>query len=225
MSASPDGRPAVRRLRRLAASAMLPLVILGASGCDHRIPDAVHPDFTDPERYHRITVAPERAETVIPAHDGPLGKADDALATAKVARKFLREGRGPLTIVTTSRAGSRIAQIQSVLDREGVPPNRVRVVQRAGAARPGTVLLSYDRIAAIPPACGDWSEDVTYNPEQLPYPNWGCATQRSLASMVANPADLDFPARETPRGSDRRAIPRKAFTDTPPGEAKAAVKQ
>lgn len=38
----------------------------------------------------------------------------------------------------------------------------------------------------------------------VPYPNLGCANQRNLAVMVANPADLLGPRTETARSSERR---------------------
>jgi pilus assembly protein CpaD len=38
----------------------------------------------------------------------------------------------------------------------------------------------------------------------LPYPNFGCATQRNFGAQVANPADLLGPRSETARSSERR---------------------
>jgi pilus assembly protein CpaD len=39
-----------------------------------------------------------------------------------------------------------------------------------------------------------------------PYWNFGCATQRNLAAMVANPSDLVQPRGETPAYSARRSV-------------------
>lgn len=222
MSGSSRKSAAMRRLGSVMT--MAPLLAIAVSGCEHRIPDEVHPGFTDSSKYHRIVVAPERAEIVIPAHEGPLRAAEDEIAVTRVARRYLREGRGPLVVTAPSRAGSRVARIEGILAREGVAPGRIKVVHRSGAAPPGAVLLSYDRIAAIAPPCGDWSEDVTHNPEKLPYPNWGCASQHNLASMVSKPTDLAYPAQETPRGSDRRAVPHKTFVETPPAPTQLQTK-
>ena len=65
--------------------------------------------------------------------------------------------------------------------------------------------LSYMRYAAEAPECGqDWSENLARTYQNTPYPNFGCAGQRNLAVMVANPSDLLGPRTMTPRDSNRR---------------------
>ena len=44
------------------------------------------------------------------------------------------------------------------------------------------------------------------DPQNLPYPNLGCATQSNLAAVVANPRDLLEPRASTPRSSERRDV-------------------
>jgi pilus assembly protein CpaD len=70
--------------------------------------------------------------------------------------------------------------------------------------------LSYPRIAAVAGPCGLWPEDLGpnlydsgYN-ENKPYHNFGCATQRNLAAMIDNPADLEQPRTESPAYTERR---------------------
>jgi pilus assembly protein CpaD len=57
---------------------------------------------------------------------------------------------------------------------------------------------------AQPPECGNWPTNLAYEPENLPYPNFGCATQRNFGAQIANPADLLGPRSETARSSERR---------------------
>jgi pilus assembly protein CpaD len=65
--------------------------------------------------------------------------------------------------------------------------------------------LSFDRVAALGPEhCHDWSDDMARRPEVGPWRNYGCAAQRNLAAMVADPTDLVAPRPEAPRGSERR---------------------
>jgi pilus assembly protein CpaD len=66
--------------------------------------------------------------------------------------------------------------------------------------------LSYLQFVASPPDCPDWSENVGADPQNMPWPNRGCATQRNLAAMVANPEDLVRPRGETPRPGERRDV-------------------
>ena len=55
-----------------------------------------------------------------------------------------------------------------------------------------------------------WPDDLgpsSLNPgysENRPYHNFGCATQRNLAAMVDNPADLEQPRSESPAYTARR---------------------
>ena len=64
---------------------------------------------------------------------------------------------------------------------------------------------------AVPPPCDQWTEDVGRNEARIPYPNWGCATQRNLALMVDNARDLQQPQEEDPRSSERRSVTWSAY--------------
>ncbi len=99
--------------------------------------------------------------------------------------------------------------------------DQVRKAMRSARVNPATVTLepyfahgdpsaplslSYLQYVAEPPDCPDWSENVARDPQNMPWPNMGCATQRNLAAMVANPEDLLHPRGETPRPSERRDV-------------------
>ena len=56
-----------------------------------------------------------------------------------------------------------------------------------------------------------WPEDLGPTPQsglqrKQPYQNLGCATQRNLAAMIDNPADLEQPRPESPAHTSRRNI-------------------
>jgi pilus assembly protein CpaD len=62
--------------------------------------------------------------------------------------------------------------------------------------------LSYPQVAAEAGPCGLWPDDLGPTHERRhfenrPYYNLGCAQQRNLAAMVANPHDLVQPRAET----------------------------
>lgn len=40
------------------------------------------------------------------------------------------------------------------------------------------------------PECGDFSMTSSYNYRNVGHSNWGCASQRNLGAMIADPADL-----------------------------------
>lgn len=100
--------------------------------------------------------------------------------------------------------------IRSLLAAASVPPDRIVV---RGYQAPGyniqPIRVSYPKIVAQAGPCGLWPEDIgpsfdrDYFENQPPW-NFGCTTQRNLAAMVDNPADLVQPRGETPPDQMRR---------------------
>jgi pilus assembly protein CpaD len=214
----PDTR-AARPNSRVGLAALAALLLAGA--CDRpRLPDAAHPLVTDPAKRHPIAVGAETAilELALDA-SGTGPETQSFLQTTRFLRRFRQEASG-LLLVSAPRdrarghaVAERMRVIRLVMAREGISASRMRLRHDAPA---DAIVLSYERIAAIGPVCANWSEDVTHNPENIPYPNYGCASQRNLAAMVANPTDAAFPTREVERQSDRRATVSKSFMTTPP---------
>ena len=74
-----------------------------------------------------------------------------------------------------------------------------------------TIKLNYPKITADAGPCGVWPEDLgpTFKnriyQENKPYYNLGCAYQRNMAAMVANPSDLIQPRPEAPASATRRS--------------------
>jgi len=135
-----------------------------------------------------------------------------------LAQTWVREGTGAIIAdvpVNTSNARAASAtyrEIRSVLAAGGVPSNAImlRQYQPEDVRTFATIKLSYPKISATAGPCGLWPEDLGpnlqdtgYN-ENRPYHNFGCATQRNLAAMVDNPADLEQPRPETPAYTMRR---------------------
>ncbi len=140
----------------------------------------------------------------------------DVLAFAHV---WKREATGGVVIdVPAGTANERAAvaslhEIQSILDAAGVPASGtvVRPYRPSDPARLATIRLNYPRIGAQAGPCGLWPNDLgpsewEIHKENRPYWNLGCATQRNLAAMVDNPADLVQPRGETPVYSARRSV-------------------
>jgi pilus biogenesis lipoprotein CpaD len=63
---------------------------------------------------------------------------------------------------------------------------RVRPVH----ADAGAVRVSYSRFAAARVQCGDWRDDLGFNPSNRLAHNFGCAVRAGVGLMVADPADL-----------------------------------
>lgn len=109
-------------------------------------------------------------------------------------------------------AAATVHDVLSILTAVGIPNTAIRVLPYR--PRPGvlaTVRLNHPRMIAQVAPCGLWPDDVgpTYDRlhyENKPYWNLGCATQRNLAAMVDNPADLVQPRAETPAYTAKRVF-------------------
>jgi pilus assembly protein CpaD len=216
-----------RRTRTVLALTWVGLVGLGTLGCDSpRLADGLHPMVTDPQQRHPIVVVADTASldmVVLSDRDGLDARSE--LDVVRFVRKYRQEGKGPLTLWLDSatsghrRVSAGVNVIQRVAHEAGVAPRSFRVRHRAGVGGQ-SLTLSYDRVAAIGPQCGDWSESVARNPENLPYPNYGCASQRNLAAMVARPTDFIYAAQDVERGGEKRSGAYRSFRG---GDAKSGA--
>lgn len=59
-----------------------------------------------------------------------------------------------------------------------------------GSVAPGRARIVVTRSTASVPNCPDWSAKSGINYNNATYPNFGCAINGNLATMVANPEDL-----------------------------------
>ena len=82
---------------------------------------------------------------------------------------------------------------------------------RPRATALASIKINYSKMTAEAGPCGLWPHDLGPSArchllENRPYWNLGCASQRNLAAMVDNPADLVQPRGETPAYSARRSV-------------------
>ncbi|HXQ52443.1 MAG TPA: CpaD family pilus assembly lipoprotein [Stellaceae bacterium] len=117
---------------------------------------------------------------------------------------YLDRGHGPITIAArapaargNSAAPARMEALRQRLVAAGVPASMIHL-QLASEGQPDTVTLSYERYTAVLPTCGDWSTRMDFNPLNTDYAGFGCAQQRNLGVMVADPADLATMRRPAP---------------------------
>jgi pilus assembly protein CpaD len=97
--------------------------------------------------------------------------------------------------------------VRGVMRQAGIDPRGVTLEPYFAGGDPYAPLrVSFLRFVAEGPDCPDWSENLARDPQNMPWPNKGCATQRNLAAVVANPEDLLYPRPETPRPSERRDV-------------------
>jgi pilus assembly protein CpaD len=139
----------------------------------------------------------------------------DVLGLAQV---WVREGTGaivadvPVDTPNARAAASAYGEIRLLLAAGGVPPRGIQVhhYHPDDPRTLATIRLSYPRIAAVAGPCGVWPDDLGPSildngySENKSYYNFGCASQRNLAAMIDNPADLEQPRSETAAYTARR---------------------
>ena len=166
-------------LRPLLAPALLvPALLLGGCmGTQNRGLESVH-------------------QPVVSRQDIPysLQTAGDRLAPGEAARL-----RGWLDAMRL-RYGDKVA-LDDPYGGRGVRADVARVIADYGLlldtappitaeAQPGAVRVVVSRMKATVPGCPDWSRDSSVEYDQNTSSNFGCATNASLAAMIASPEDL-----------------------------------
>ncbi len=122
----------------------------------------------------------------------------EALRLDRLVDEFAVNGNGPLVVTTPpghGASGSRLALAVAEQARaRGLAKGEVVVQEFTDAI--GAVSVSFERVYVRLPDCRGWGVEPSYNPSNSQHINFGCATQRNLGMMVANPADLIGPTAE-----------------------------
>jgi pilus assembly protein CpaD len=221
--------------RGLAGLALRAIIVAGCAlfvcGCNTDQPQVAGvPDVpTDYRLRHPITIseADHTLEVFIGSNRGELNATQRAEALA-FAQTWKHEATGGVVVdlpVGTSNersAAEAMRAIRSILAATGVPPDGIVV---RGYRPPGrnlaTIRITYPKIGAQAGPCGLWPKDIgpsfnrDYFENQPPW-NAGCATQRNLAAMIDNPADLVQPRGETPADTTRRSTVVEKYRQGPP---------
>jgi pilus assembly protein CpaD len=208
--------------RRLAPAVLCALLL---SACDRlrqaeQDLNATAVGLSNAEVRHPIGFAPRSESLEIEAPPGTEGLSPNQYVDVyRFLHRYQREAAGRLVIAVPSRGHDRAAvagalrDIQRQVAEAGIDYRVVRGGHHdAPVGGASFIRLSYPRPIAVPPQCGDWSEDLGRNEARIPYPNWGCATQHNLSVMVDNARDLGQPQIEDPRSSERRGVSWSAYT-------------
>jgi pilus assembly protein CpaD len=209
---------ATRRAIRLAVCGLMIAGGAGAlGGCNTLTAEttsAIHSDYR--ERHPiAITEGKETLELFVGAGRGGLSPMQRAEVLA-FAQNWKREATGsvridqPLGSSNERAARDTLNEVLSIVGQAGVPSNAIeRRPYRLPRHKLATLRLSYPRMKATTGPCGVWPNDLgpTNDPayfENDQYWNLGCATQRNIAAMVENPADLVQPRAEAPAYTAKR---------------------
>lgn len=196
--------------------AVVSVTALALAGCrpGSQGPEVAGWTLLEPTQRHPILVSQQPATMKIPVSRGSYGLKPSQrtrLSNFLARYRAMDAGNSKLVIAVPSGSPNEVAAIQVVAEvrhmmaEYGFSQASTHVeAYHAGGNPEAPIRVSYLRYVAKGPECGDWPTNLASEPANLAYPNFGCATQRNLAAMVANPADLLGPRRETPRPGERR---------------------
>ncbi len=168
----------------------------------------------DSSQRHPILVSQEPTTHLIPIRSSAHGLTTSQRAQlVNFINRYRATDSGNSRLVVSAPSGAAnevgamyaVGEIRAMLLEHGFDQASISVeaYSAEGAGDP-PIRVAYLRYVAEPPQCGDWSTNLANEPMNVPYPNLGCANQRNLGVMVANPADLLGPRTETARSSERR---------------------
>jgi pilus assembly protein CpaD len=194
--------------------------------------DAAAVGLSNPEIRHPIGFTPKSEGLDVEVPTGAEGLSpNQQVDVYRFLRRYKQEavGRLAINVPTGVRDQAALAkslqEIQRQVAESGIDYRILHGARRdARSGDTPTIKLAYQRPVAVPPPCDDWTRDVGRNEERIPYPNWGCATQRNLALTVDNARDLGQPQPEEPRSGEKRSAGWSAYVGSSgpsPGDAAA----
>ncbi len=172
-------------MTRRAGAAGAMLAGLALAGC---VDDFTAAAISNPSTHHPIAygTSPESLFVeVAPQGDG-LSRNQHADVWRFIER-YKAESTGSLRIEAPKSARGHLSlsrsmrQVEEMVQDAGIDPRAVQVVRQGGkSSHAAALVMTYDRTIALPPECGDWSDDLGVNRERLPYNNFGCAIAAQL---------------------------------------------
>ena len=206
-------------MNRISSFLALALAGVAASGCTAPPLNNDGRHWYDVEQQFPIVVEPQVVTLAVRVDDdlSSLARGEDDRIAA-FAQRWKARGQGLLNVATASNASSdgAVAQLRKVLAANGVDKKSMHISSYPAASGEGNppITLSFVAYAATAADCGqDWSKNLAFEPRNLPWPEFGCSTQRNLAAMVADPRDLAEPRTIDPADAQRRSIVHERYTN------------
>ena len=211
MIATPKGWCGVRNLAIVSVGALL---LTGCTPNGHSGAQVAAWNLVDPTQRHPIMVSQEPSDLKIKVSARGYGLSPHQRAElVSFIRHYRDVNASNSKLIISAPTGSRnevasmraVAEIRHLIKEMGFDRTSVSVeAYHAKGIRRPPIRISYMKYVAKAPECGNWPTNLASNASNLNYPNLGCASQKNLAAMIANPADLLGPRSMTGRPGERR---------------------
>lgn len=208
-------------------------IAITVAGCKHGEENAQVAGWTlvDPTQRHPILVSqqPQSMSIRVPRGAQGLSPQQRAELLAFASRSRASDAGNSKLIISAPSGGSNevssmraVHEVRQLLSDNGFPDASIAVeAYTHDGDSQAPIQVSYLRYVAQGPECGNWPTNLAHEPQNLPFPNLGCAQQQNLAAMIANPADLLGPRSESDRSGARRDVAMEKYIK---GESSGAEK-
>ena len=191
------------------------------SGCHHKEDMQTHLMKVDYQDRHPIKVHNYLADIRFTVKNNSQGLTEKQKRRFEgFIEKYKKDGNGPLQVASPRDGDNEmsvykaVGDIRKQLTAANIAPGAVvyksyslsdlKSYKNTGHIERGQILIAYRHYVAQSPDCGDWSDNLGENSQNLNYRNFGCSQQYNLAAMIANPRDLVQHRGLSPRSSSRR---------------------
>ncbi len=200
--------------RRLAVMALATAALTGCGPMHEPGAYVAGWSLVDSAQRHPILVSQQPATMSIHVASGApgLSSAQAAQVSDFLARYRGRDsGNSKLVIAVPTGSANEgaamraVAHLRQLISEYGFSDGDIAMQPYNGRRQASAqIRFAYLRYVAEGPECGQWPTNLAEDPRNVPFPNFGCATQHNLAAQIANPADLLGPRTMTPADGERR---------------------
>jgi pilus assembly protein CpaD len=158
-----------------------------------------------PQQRYPIAVTPQMQTMNVPYTPGAGIDGDMDKQIQAFAQQYIDKGTGSIAVSAPRTQPDAATWFTNRLVELGVP--RARIISGSDDTRAASdgVGLSYISYTASTKECGDWSTNLADSEDNDVPPNFGCAIQKNLAAMVADPRDFVSPRQLGPADEGRVA--------------------
>ncbi len=206
----------IMRTKKVAGLKLVGLVALATlAGCANvsKRHFTVGTPSDDYRARHPIIISEKEKTMDIPVAAGSYGLPKlESSAIVGFLDQFKRSASKSINVLVPSGSENEGAakkaakQIVGTIRKSGISRNRIVLTpyQAGSYGSSAPIRLSYLAIQAGVDGCGQWPADLAAGSENRNYQNFGCASQKNLAAIVANPSDLLGPRGPTSIDAERR---------------------
>ena len=206
-------------IRHPLAAVAATAVILMLPGCRPDEDDGTRVagwSLVDPSQRHPIMVSQQPTTLSIKAARGSYGLSPHQRAqTISFLERYRSRDTGSSKLVIEAPSGAAnevasmqaVAEIRALMSEIGFSMSSISIeAYHASGEQQPAIRVSYLQYVAEAPECGRWPSNLAATDSNVAYPNMGCANQKNLAAMIANPGDLLGPRTMTPAARERRDV-------------------